>query len=206
MKIKDFGDDIKIVYGCIYVFRNKLNGKCYVGRTINPEKRYKRHLADSKYGDNLLFHKAIRKYGIENFDYFIVYGNDLPIETVKEVLTEQEIKYIKLFDSYKNGYNMTEGGEGWGVKDPWNKGKKTGPLTKVHSDKISNSLLGHPFYGLKTHETTVETREKISKANTGRKATYIAKQHMSESHLGKPSNIKGRHRVYREDGTFYMSK
>ena len=32
MKIKDYGDNIKITYGCIYVFRNKLNGN---GRLIS---------------------------------------------------------------------------------------------------------------------------------------------------------------------------
>ena len=49
--------------------------------------------------------------------------------------------------------------------------------------------------------TTQETRDKISKANLGRKHTDIARKHMSESHIGKNPGNTGKHKVW-DDDTF----
>ena len=49
---------------------------------------------------------------------------------------------------------------------------------------------------------TEETKIKISEKNKGKKYSEEVKQKMSESMKGKN---KGKHRVYREDGTWYMS-
>ena len=58
----------KQVYGIIYYFRNKINGKMYFGQTIHTfEDRY--HKDDSKIINgvcNDYFRKSIEKYGIEN--------------------------------------------------------------------------------------------------------------------------------------------
>lgn len=124
-------DDIKVTYGCIYVYHNKLNGKCYVGQTVNPEERYNAHLKAAKSDSQLHFSRALRKYGIENFEYKIIWGQMMPIECAKDNLNYWEKYYIKVFDSYNNGYNMTEGGEGClgchsnKGKPAWNKGIKT---------------------------------------------------------------------------------
>lgn len=70
------------------------------------------------------FGKAIKKYGWENFTREILEDN----------LTEKDAKflesyYIELFDSYKNGYNETRGGDGNQKADYeliiqlWNEGK-----------------------------------------------------------------------------------
>jgi group I intron endonuclease len=52
----------------IYVVTNKINGKQYVGQTVRDlGDRLKRHFNDAEKGDNLYFHRAILKYGKENF-------------------------------------------------------------------------------------------------------------------------------------------
>lgn len=130
---KQVYNDLTIVYGCIYVYRNIINNKCYVGKTIHPLRRHKSHIRSN---DNLHFHKAIKKYGIENFKYFIVFGTQAPYELINEILNEQEKYWINYFDSLNNGYNMTIGGDGHcGVK-AWNSGK-TGVYTKEQLEKIS---------------------------------------------------------------------
>ena len=94
--------------GKIYKVTNKINGKCYIGQTVKAvEKRYKRHIVDSK-KDNYCFHRALRKYGIENFEIEIIEDN-IPLLN----LDEREIYWISYFDSYymNNGYNMTYGGD-----------------------------------------------------------------------------------------------
>lgn len=54
--------------GYIYKITCLLTGKLYIGQTLRTiEKRWKRHIRDSKKGSDHKFHRAIRKYGEENF-------------------------------------------------------------------------------------------------------------------------------------------
>lgn len=95
--------------GYIYIIRNKINSKVYIGQTTQrPKDRWKDHKSKSKYKNNVLY-KAIRKYGIDNF-YMNIIEDNVPYEK----LSEREIFWIEKYDSYKNGYNMTIGGEGNG--------------------------------------------------------------------------------------------
>lgn len=97
--------------GIIYKYTNKINGKSYIGQTIQSlNKRHNRHLYDSK-NDNLYFHKALQKYGVDNFELIIIEDN-INIEE----LDDKEKYWIKYYDTFylnDNGYNMTEGGQ-WG--------------------------------------------------------------------------------------------
>lgn len=101
--------------GYIYKATNKLNGQSYIGQTqISIEERIKNHVrAANNFSNetpgpetNFPFHAAIRKYGIENF---IV---ECLEECANELLDEKEIYYIKLYDTYNNGYNAALGGLG----------------------------------------------------------------------------------------------
>lgn len=93
----------------IYKIENKINHHCYIGLSVDIYARWKEHKRrpfspTAPDYDNLLY-KAIRKYGIENFDFSI-------LETCsKEELSKKEIFYIEKFNSYNKGYNMTTGGE-----------------------------------------------------------------------------------------------
>lgn len=92
----------------IYKITNKINGKVYIGLTTQSvNHRWSEHLYRFKLGerDHKLY-LAMRKYGIENF-------NIESIDTAKDLtaLIELEMKYIKEYDSYNRGYNMTCGGD-----------------------------------------------------------------------------------------------
>ena len=66
------------------------------------QNRFKQHTkADSYIG------KAIRKHGIEHFRIEVI-----DIAETKEEVMRKEIYWIDYYDSYKNGYNLTIGGEG----------------------------------------------------------------------------------------------
>lgn len=93
--------------GIIYKAVNKINGKIYIGATIQKLlARKKKHEEKSKkntYG----FHGAIYKYGKENFLWEIVE------ECLIDDIDEREIFYIEKYNSYANdgyGYNLTRGG------------------------------------------------------------------------------------------------
>ena len=104
MKLKKFMKPRNSVPG-IYYYKNKINGKLYIGQAQNLHKRHN----DIKYKrySGPVFNNAIKKYGLENFEYGILTHCKL------EELNDFEIFYIKRLKSkIPNGYNMTDGGEG----------------------------------------------------------------------------------------------
>lgn len=93
-------------YWKVYVHRNIINGKRYVGITSQkPEYRWNN---GNGYRSNKYFTSAIEKYGWDSFEHCVLY----------DFLTEKEAKslekkYITLWNTRDReyGYNITEGGE-----------------------------------------------------------------------------------------------
>ena len=93
----------------IYKITNDINDKIYVGKTTTTiEQRWKEHQRQyirSAYEKRPLYNAMI-KYGIEHFS----------IEQIEECsiseLNECEKYWIKQYNSYKDGYNATLGGDG----------------------------------------------------------------------------------------------
>ena len=102
--------------GIIYVHINKLNGKAYVGQTIQTlQDRWGK---GSLYSACTHFYNAIQKYGWDNFEHKILEcGLDIA------ELNEREKYWIEKYDSIKNGYNIREGGNNQ-------------HLTEEHKEKI----------------------------------------------------------------------
>ena len=98
----------------IYKYTNKINGKKYIGQSIDIKQRQYAHKSSAfneKANDyNSQFHQAIRKYGLENFDFEILAEISLE-DYSQELLNNLEKFFIKYYNSYKNGYNATEGGD-----------------------------------------------------------------------------------------------
>ena len=92
--------------GFIYIIKNTVNSKVYIGQTKNTvEQRWKEHLRHAQYGDQII-NRAMKKHGIDKF-----YIETLEICDV-DVLDEREIYYIDLYDSTdkSKGYNVSIGG------------------------------------------------------------------------------------------------
>ena len=96
----------------IYCFTNKINQKKYIGQSLNIEKRYKEHktryLKPSSSMYSSIFYQALRKYGFDCFDFFVIDQND---DYTREDLNILEQYYIKEYNTYYNGYNMNYGGD-----------------------------------------------------------------------------------------------
>jgi group I intron endonuclease len=61
----------------IYLIRNKINGKGYVGQTIQSlQERWINHLSDARRGSSFLIHSAIRKHGENAFELSILSETD----------------------------------------------------------------------------------------------------------------------------------
>ena len=93
--------------GFIYIIRNTVNSKVYIGQTkTSVEQRWQEHLRHAKYGTQII-NRAMRKHGVDKF-----YIETLEICTL-DVLDYREVYYIDLYDSTDKtkGYNVSIGGK-----------------------------------------------------------------------------------------------
>lgn len=94
----------------IYSITNKVNGKRYIGMSSQVSRRWINHKYHLKVGDhrNNLLQDEWNLFGSNSFLFEILEQCDCSIRD----LETKEQEYIKLFDSYNNGYNKTLGGRG----------------------------------------------------------------------------------------------
>lgn len=115
----------------VYKIENQINHKIYIGETSNPEKRFRDHInKEEKYVS--LIHKAIKKYGKENFSFEVIgwYEN----------WQEMEQYYINLYRcKTPYGYNIEDGGG----QPPIHRGENhpNSSLTQEQADKIIEQFL-----------------------------------------------------------------
>ena len=118
----------------IYIIKNTVNSKVYVGQAINPHRRFIQHLCNgNRLLDNYPIHLAINKYGKDKFYYEI-------LEEEVENYNEREEYWIKHYNSISpNGYNVLSGG----TQNPVLKGENhpRNTLTDEQIDEmIANTL------------------------------------------------------------------
>lgn len=155
----------------IYKITNLLNGKVYIGQTIqNLERRISGHRSNAKNKSDSLNKNsidfAINEYGWENFKV-----DTIEICHSQDKLNEREKFWIaELNCKVPNGYNLTDGGTG-ALGSVSRKGKH---LSAEHKAKISASEKGKAL--------SAETKEKLSKVNIGKKASVETRKKLSIVH------------------------
>lgn len=93
----------------IYKITSLKSSKAYIGLTsFSVDRRWTQHKSAAKRDSQFHFHKAIRKYGADDFVVEVLREQLFTIEEAEEF----EKYYINKFDTYKNGYNSTLGGLG----------------------------------------------------------------------------------------------
>lgn len=112
----------------IYKITNKINGKSYIGQSVNIKNRWYVHKATK---DDYPIHRAIQKYGKNNFSWEVLE------ECSEQQLSEREIYYISKYNTFmyaenSNGYNLTPGGEQGNVK-PVNQYSKDGKFIRRYN-------------------------------------------------------------------------
>ena len=92
----------------IYKIENKVNGKVYVGQSIDINARWKNHITLLNKGNhhNDYLQKSWNKYGENNFEFSIIE------ECLPEDRFKREKYWIDYYNTYEDGYNETRGGEG----------------------------------------------------------------------------------------------
>lgn len=171
----------------IYAIENLVNGKVYIGQSVDIENRFKMHEWHLKNNChvNRYLQRSWNKHGSINFNFEIIE------RCPEEELTEKEIFYIEKYRKTIQVYNLTDGGDGTRGHNHTEESKtKMSEARKGKYEGENNS-----FYG-KTH--TKETRKKLSSAMKGKPGTWIGRTHteeakkkMSEFHKGRPATNKG---------------
>lgn len=196
--------------GHIYKITNKINGKIYIGQTIQTVKaRWYRHCGKKSLSKNEMdmhIKRAILKYGKQNFE----------VETLEDCdskfLNDREIYYISYYDSYKHGYNSTLGGqtatkpcklseeEQLNIVQIYKKGASLMELGRefnVDPGTIKGVLKRHsvPLRETKTYKFCSEQRQEIvDAANNGiSRKELMEKYHISKSYLSQL--ISGNRRI-----------
>lgn len=90
----------------IYVITNTVDGKKYVGQSINISQRWRAHRTRYQVEDTYLY-RAMRKYGLDAFTFEIL------VECDKTDLNNLEQYWIGVYQSNNPdfGYNLTAGGD-----------------------------------------------------------------------------------------------
>ena len=163
----------------IYKAENKVDGMVYIGKTIQPlQKRKLKHQNGAIHRTTIFLHRALRKYGFENFSWEIL------DETFNEqyALKVLEPHYIQKFKSNdpRFGYNMTSGGEG--------------VSGFTHSEKTKQKIRK----GNRGKHRSTKTKARISKARTGTKHSEETKQKMSKTKTNrqrKPFSVEHKRKI-----------
>ena len=205
----------------IYCYTNKINGKRYVGQTIQKlRKRHGQHVQSAKfksdpYDNYSPIHCAIRKYGIENFKLEILHIAD---EYSIDMLERHYIYFLGTLTKNNKGYNVSSGGSNGNpfagkTEEEINEWKRKisetlkGKFVGENNPNYGKNLSGenHPMFGKKHSE---ESRRKISESLKGKYAgenhhfygknlsgennPMFGKKHSEESRRKMSENLKGK--------------
>ena len=133
---------------CVYMIKNVVNGKVYIGSTVTLKKRIKEHygLLTTKKHHSVKLQRSWDKHGENNFIISVIEDNII----TDEILLKEQY-YIDFYLSYKNGYNILPiAGTSKGYKWSENKKKKYSELKK--SLKIGVGVIQYSLNGQKVNE------------------------------------------------------
>ena len=181
--------------GKIYLIRNVINGKGYVGQTtLGIGRRFAKHAENSRSGIDVALYRAMRKYGAENFTVIEVAACG------RELLDDLEKHYIKFYGTASengHGYNMTAGGdssrrpkgsrnseESKTKNSAAHKGMKRPPRSEEYRAKQAASHKGKSL--------SEETKSKIAEAIKGTKKPPRSEEYKANMAAIKKGQGKGK--------------
>jgi group I intron endonuclease len=143
----------------VYCFTLRGTKRCYVGSSKNIQKRRNRHLTMARAGSELRFHKALREFGAEAFDFEVLALCD------QERLHEVEDLFFLLKESTRaEGFNVrTRAAGGYDPKE----------VSEATRERLRVAGTGRPV--------SAETREKLRAMFKGRKMSAESRTKMSAS-------------------------
>lgn len=180
-----------------YIYKHTINDKLYIGFTSKTiQHRLHAHIRESKKEKlHTYFENVIIKYGV----------NSIKTECLEEISSNtdelaksREIYWIKYFDTFNSGYNMTTGGSGGNTwtknqnKDITRKKIRISSLSRVHTEeskeKMRQSAKNRPK----------QSKEVLIKAEEKRKIKRLTNEYFTKEGLERLKQA-GKNKVFIND-------
>lgn len=164
----------------LYKIINKVNGKIYIG-AHQTENVY-----DGYMGSGRLIQKAIKKYGLENFEKHIL----MKFDSKEDMYNMESIIVNEEFLKRNDVYNLKEGGSGG-----WDHQNKNSDIQKQKNRKSQEKLKilrNTPGFLDKTKLTASKTMKRLHQEGKIKYDTFTGKTHSEESKIkiGIANSIK----------------
>lgn len=173
------------MYGYIYLIVNNVNGKTYVGK----HKLYKKAWNEDNYmGSGILLKPAQEKYGIENFEKFLITWTS----SEKDACEKEEFWIAHYRSLGKAEYNIADGGDGGNIA-PWTEERKK--KLSVSRKKFFDSEVGQVWKKQKSDSMTKYIEEHPE-----------FREIAGADKVGKPSWNKGVECTYKEKVSFGLKE
>lgn len=167
-------------YGIVYILKNKINGKCYVGQTISS---LSNRIYDHKKHKSIIG-LAILKYGIENFERHQFKGIRIHELDYVEIKLIERLKTIA-----PHGYNIMLGGQANRIFSEETKQK----MSDAHlGKKQTPEEIEKRICKLRGRKRPDGLMEKLKKYNIGKTVTEETRQKIRESLIGNIPWNKGK--------------
>jgi group I intron endonuclease len=165
----------------LYLIRNLLNNKVYIGQTINIKDRWKNHIYLSNNNSKQYIHRAINKYGLDNFEFIIISSS----KTQEDANEAERILILQYNSTNKNyGYNIALGGN-------------TAPLSEETKLKLREATIkqinekGHPKKGKRlSEEQKQRIRDAQKSLDKDKIYTEEVRKRMSDAHIGYKQSLE----------------
>lgn len=164
----------------IYIIKNIINNKIYIGQTNNPKLRWSQHKSNAKYNrGHQVITRAISKYGSDNFIFEVITSCQTQLDADKK---EEEIIIQHDSRNPRKGYNIDAGG---------NTTPRTPEVLKKISDGLKRYYASHCNH-MKGKKLPKQWKANIAKSSVGKPGTNSGKKFdddwrlkISKSQIGK---------------------
>jgi len=176
----------------IYKITNQTNNKSYIGFTeMTMNQRWLAHVNAADNGSQNHFHRAIRKYSANVWEFEILEQCE-----AREEAGNIEIELIAEHKTFENGYNSTTGGErGWDhtpeTRRAISLSRKGRTWEEIYGAETAARLKIQRSIARKGVKLTEEHRKNISIGNMGRVGGFANKIHSESTRKQMSESAKG---------------
>jgi group I intron endonuclease len=148
-------------YCGIYLIRNTVDGKVYVGQSVHTHRRWHEHKKCAKWGHKSHLYSAIRLYGAEAFVH------ELLEECLPEMFDEREAYWMAVYDcrNPEKGYNLLPAGQRGRVMDAETRERIA---SKLRGRKVPADVVARRAEQARGRKHTPETKAKIAASHKWR--------------------------------------
>ena len=188
----------------IYGLRNKVNGKWYIGQSLDVLMRWHRAYNLLQCKGQPKIYNALLKYRYDGFDKILI-EKCVPVDWI---LDYREAYWMRNYDSIKSGYNLKEAGShgkhSVESREKMRKSQTGKVMTEESKEKIRKSMIGRScsqrsiqrlIQYNKTRTFSEETKEKLRKAATGRIDNDGTREKRRASHIGKSHSENAKKKI-----------